>query len=189
MKLVLTGTHDEALLALVIKHGEEVAKRHRTYVGRTAIQKVMYYLKTQGVPMSYKFDIYHYGPYCQDIVNDIDWLLADKVIVDNSNNPDKYSNYAPADAMDELLSLNEKELAGDEELIRKLVEAFMPLDPNMLEVIATLDYLHRAEIAKGTNGDLKQIVVNRFFDYKKDKYSRNLVEEMYDLVTKIIGAS
>jgi uncharacterized protein YwgA len=185
MEPILTGTRDEALIAMVIKDAAELAKTSSNYVGRTFVQKVMYYLKTRGVGMSYKFDIYHYGPYCQEIVVDIEWLSADKVISDSSNNKQKYSNYAPGPAMDELIELNRSSLAANEAVIRETVEALLPLSPDTLELLATLDYVYRAELAKGTKTNLKEATVDQFIEYKKDKYDRATVEEIFDLIVRM----
>lgn len=189
MALQLTGDRDQALLALVVKEARQVAAAEHCYVGRTAMQKMMYFLKRRGVSMSYRFDIHHYGPYCEDIVTDIDWLLADGVIKDMSSKQDKYSNYAPDSAIEEILNLHRESLAKDDALIRDTVAALITLKPNMLEVIATLDYLLRSEKATGRTTGLKAAVVEKFMQVKKDRYEKQLVESMYDTVARIVTAT
>ena len=94
MSLCLTGTQDHSLLAMVVQEARRAAETWGGFVGRTAVQKMMYFLKATGVPMTYRFDIYHYGPFCEEILRDVEWLIADGVITDLSDKPEKYSNYA-----------------------------------------------------------------------------------------------
>ena len=84
--------------------------RTACYLGRTAIQKILYFLQISGVPMRYRFDIYHYGPYCDRLSRDVEWLMADGVLKDASSNTRKYSNYRPDAAAEELLQI---ERGGD----------------------------------------------------------------------------
>jgi uncharacterized protein YwgA len=47
-----------------------VGERH--YLGRTAIQKLVYFSKTLGVPIPCSFEIYTYGPYSDSITFAVD---------------------------------------------------------------------------------------------------------------------
>ena len=69
---------DQAILAEVVKRCEALGHNP----GRTALQKIAYFLKRQGIPMSYGFELYHYGPFCQEILWDAEMLTSLGVIVD-----------------------------------------------------------------------------------------------------------
>lgn len=182
MSLMFTQTQDQAILAFAIKLAAEVATEKRRYVGRTAIQKIMYFLRVRGVPINYNFDIYHYGPFSEQILWDIDWLLADSVIQDKSKNTDKFSNYAPGNNLTELISLHKEKMQEVESTVQSVVKALIPLSPNDLELIATLDYVYRQEMAKGQTGNLKEQVVSRFREIKKDKFTPELVSRTFDMM-------
>ena len=79
MDLLLTGSRDQALVAMVVEEARQAADVSGGFVGRTALQKVLYFLRCRGVPMGYSFDIYHYGPFCDDVLRDAEWLQADQV--------------------------------------------------------------------------------------------------------------
>ena len=82
MPLLFSGTWEHALLAVTAR---EAAKSGEAgYLGRTALQKIVYFLQIAGVPMRYAFDIYHYGPYCDRVSRDVELLLADGVLKDAS---------------------------------------------------------------------------------------------------------
>src|SRR4051812_6896627 len=120
MALVLTGTWEQALLVVAA----EAAAPESTsgYLGRTALQKILYFLQISGVPMRYRFELYHYGPYCDRISRDVELLLADGALKDASSNPEKYSNYRPGVAAGELLQLHQTRLAQHQATITSLVK-------------------------------------------------------------------
>lgn len=178
-ELLLTGTWEHALLAAVVQEARRAADQKGGFVGRTALQKLMYFLKRSGVPMSYRFDIYHYGPFCHEILRDAEWLQADKVIVDRTPEAEKYSNYAPGAALDELISAHEEEINRHRKVIRTVVGALVPMRPERLELIATLDYLYRSYAATGKSGPWKDTVVARFLEIKGSRFSSQDVMAAY----------
>src|SRR5215469_3744796 len=139
MSLELTGTWEHAVLTATAR----AAAGHggKGYLGRTALQKIAYFLQLSGVPLRYRFDIYHYGPYCDRISRDVELLVADGILKDNSSSPEKYSNYRPASEMEELLQAHAALLGVHQEKINMVVQTLLPLEPEHLELLATLDYL------------------------------------------------
>ncbi len=182
MSLLLTGTREHALLAMIVQEAASAAQEEGGYLGRTAMQKLPYFLQILDVPMRYRFDLHHYGTYCEAISIDIDWLVADQVVEDWSNNPEKYSNYRPGPALEELLSRHKAELEPHRETIRSVVRALLPFRPERLELIATLHYLYREQKASRGKGPWKSRVLKRFCDVKKDKFPQADVSAAYDLL-------
>lgn len=182
MSLQLTGTWEHAVLTAIA----QVAAGHtdKGYLGRTALQKIVYFLQLSGIPMRYRFDIYHYGPFCARISRDVEWLVADGVLRDASFSPEKYSNYRPGDAAEELLRSHVDALQNHQETINKVVQTLLPLDPAHLELLATLDYLYRQIKAGGGSGPWKERVINRFMEVKKDKFQRDNVSAAYDAMVQ-----
>lgn len=179
MTLLLTGTREHALLAMLIQEASNVKPEAGGYLGRTALQKMMYFLQVRGVPMHYRFDIHHYGPFCDRISRDIEWLLADGVVADRSNRPQQYSNYQPGPAIGELRALH-PDLEGHRQAMRSVARTFLPLSPERLELLATLHYLYREQRACGGPGPWKRRVVERFREVKGDKFSAEEASSTYD---------
>src|SRR5205085_3370735 len=150
MSLQLASTWEHAILAATVRAA--ASAQNSGYLGRTGLQKILYFLQISGVPMRYKFDIYHYGPYCDRISRDVEWLVADEVLSDASTNPDKYSNYRPANSMQELLRQHSEGLGKYEKLIDDVVKSLLPIQPDHLEMLATIDYLFRQLKAGGGAG-------------------------------------
>ena len=63
------------------------------FLGRTAIQKLVYFGRSTGVPVPCSFEIYNYGPYSDQVTFTVDGLLADEILTDTSANSSRYSNY------------------------------------------------------------------------------------------------
>jgi uncharacterized protein len=182
MPLQLTGTWEHALLAATAQSAAESGDGG--YLGRTALQKILYFLQISGVPMRYRFDIYHYGPYCDRIARDVELLLADDVLKDSSQSPEKYSNYRPSTGTEELIRSHASHLEPHKATITKVVQTLLPLQPEHLELLATLDYLFRQLRAGGGRGPWKDRVIARFMEVKKDKFPAQEVTAAYDSMVR-----
>lgn len=176
MGLMLTGTFDQALLATVIA---EASKAGRQSVGRTTIQKLMYFLQVSGVPMKYRFDIHHYGPYCDEVTRDTEWLCADEVIEDSSSNPN-YSNYIPGPQFKAIITSHRRALAAVLPRIRKVVVSLSSLALKELELTATIHYLYRQIRAVKARGPWQRTVVDNFMTVKGDRFKREEVLKAYE---------
>ena len=177
-KLFFTGTQEHALMALVIREAEASPKVK--YFGRTALQKVVYFLKSLGVPAAYQFEIHHYGPFCDQIGADVDLMIADGIVIDRAASP-KYWNYSiENDApLDELFSRHSKFVAKYSPLIKRVVEIFGSLDPRDLELYATLHYAYRYETARYETAS-RDAVLARFRAYKGSKFTDAELNSAFD---------
>lgn len=180
MSLFLSGTWEHALLAKVVKEATDVAQRDGGYLGRTAIQKIVYFLQVLDVPMRYRFEVFHYGPFCNTILGDTEWLMADEVIADSSPNPDKYSKFTPGPACEELIAKHAAMLERYEGTVKSTVKALLPLQPDHLELIATLDYAFREMKATLGKEPPKQKVLARFREFKGAKFNDKEIADTYD---------
>lgn len=180
MSLFLTGTWEHALLAVVVKEAAAVAQEDGGYLGRTAIQKIVYFLQVLDVPMRYRFDLYHYGPFCASILGDLEWLMADEVITDRSPDPGKYSKYAAGPACEELIAKHAGKLKDYDDAVKNTVKALLPLKPEHLELIATLDYAFREVKATVGKKPPKKKVIERFRQFKGEKFSEKEITETYE---------
>src|ERR1035438_6863418 len=62
------------------------------YLGRTALQKLVYFCKAVGVPIPCSYEIYNFGPYSEEVTRSATALLADEALQDLSNTG-TYSSY------------------------------------------------------------------------------------------------
>lgn len=186
MKLFLEHRWEHALIAETVA---QAAKKGNGYLGRTAMQKLLYFMQVLGVPMHYRFEIYHYGPFCSGILQDVDWLVTDEVIEDTSSE-ERYSNYKPGPSFDDLRGRFSDKLDSHVENISEVVDALADLDPNILELIATLHFCFRWVKAQGGAGPWKEKTVSKFKQVKKDKFQDSEIDRWYDRLvdTELITA-
>lgn len=175
-------SEDQAVLAEVIRRCE--AEGHK--IGRTALQKIPYFLKSRGVPLDYSFDLYHYGPFCQDILYEARLLESLDVIVDSRDGYNGGSRYGAGDAMEEQLAEHSDFLLEHSQVIDEVVKLLAPLDASTLEVVATIDYLYRYVAASGKTAPCKPEVMDRFMDAKPQyKSKKQMVSDLYDRMAAI----
>jgi len=189
MVSILINTQDQALLTMIVDESQKVTSDGKKgYLGRTALQKILYFLKVLGVPMSYRFEMHHHGPFCVDILNDADILRMMNIIEDRSEPKKKYSDYHIGSGALELLNEHEEFLDHHRHKASRVIRAMLPLKPDNLELLATLDYAYRWVKATGvTSTDLKKKTINRFFEIKKNKkgkFPEEEVEKAYDSLVK-----
>ncbi len=179
MQLTLTYRWEHALIAATVEAASK--KCPNCYLGRTAIQKLLYFMNVLGVPMRYTFDIHHYGPFCPNVMHDVDWLVADDVIADRSSE-ERYSNYKPSQGWPELSEQYSEKLDEYSEKIQDVCNALSDLSPDALELIATLDFSYRWVRARGGKGPWKTAAIQKFKSIKKNKFGDDDIDAWYGVL-------
>ncbi|MCA9111816.1 MAG: hypothetical protein KDA52_17820 [Planctomycetaceae bacterium] len=182
MNLLLEHRWEHALVAAVIEAASK--SNGGSYLGRTAMQKLMYFLQVLNVPMRFKFRIHHYGPFSDELADTLDWLQADDVIEDRSRET-RYSNYAPGENWHEIKSRFQSDLGQYQEMIDAVAKAMGGMDPDQLELIATLDFCYRWVHARGGNGPWKELTIQKFKQIKGDKFTDSKISDSYDRLARV----
>lgn len=177
MSLLFTHSWEHALVASLIHSAK--SECGDCSLGRTAIQKLVYFLHVLDVPMNYRFRIHHFGPYCDELASTMDWLLADSIVADHSDAP-KSSDYAPSENYSALVTKYETELAKHAPTVNEVVKAMASLAPNELEVAATLDFSFRWVKARGGEGPWRDATIQKFKEIKKERFTDSKIDEWYD---------
>lgn len=121
----------------------------RGKLGRTILQKLIYFVKSKGVPLSFDYELYHYGPFCQELSERVDWLQVDNVIDDKGSGNE--SNYVPGSRADEV---TENHLdVQNEILIDQVVNSFLQKTPRDMELLATVHFVKKSG---GLNKDISR---------------------------------
>ncbi len=175
MSLMFCNGPDEALVALVVKQFQEQISG---FLGRTAIQKLCYFSRELRVPFSYRFSIYHYGPYSDDLASALDYMVADHVLVDTSPDRQRYSNFRLGPNASELLTRYRDAVKEWEETIVAVATAFGDLRPETLELMATVHFAHQRLKASGRT-PTKENVVDEFRGEKGDKFNIEEIQRAY----------
>lgn len=168
MCLLLEHRWEHALVGAVVEAAKSACPT--CYLGRTAIQKLVYFLNVLNIPMQFKFRIHHFGPFCDELAGALDWLQADDIIIDKSQNA-KYSDFSTGGNWGDIKGRFQSELDQYQDTIKSVASALGPMDPNTLELIATLDFSYRWVRARGGDGPWRERTFQKFKEIKGEKFS------------------
>ena len=152
---------------------------HSGYLGRTALQKLVYFAKTIGVPVPCSFEIYNYGPYSEEITKSVNRLLADDVIEDCSSNASKYSSYVPGPNAGDFPPTIAAYVGQFTAQIDVVVGALGQSSPTTLELVATLHFVNAR--LKGIQGRKpgRDAVEADFRRIKGSKFTPSEIDRWY----------
>jgi hypothetical protein len=168
----------DALLAYLIKSYTETSSRT---LGRTILQKLCYFAKASGVPLPFRFEIYHYGPFSQEIFYRTEDLLLDGVIEDRSTGPGQ-SNIVPGPNIDSFLNRFGEAISQHGTSLQRVATMFSRLDPSQMELVSTIHYIHSSYSQWFKKMASKESVIGSVFELKGHKFTRRAVERAYDIL-------
>lgn len=168
----------DALVASLIKNYKNVSSR---ILGRIILQKLCYFAKASGAPLPFRFEIYHYGPFSQEIFDVAERLLLDGVIEDRSSDPAQ-SNYIPGPNFERYLNQFGDAIDQHETKLKRIAEMFSLLDPSQMELVSTIHYLHSSHREWFKETPSKQRVVASVLEVKGNKFGKDAVEKAYDIL-------
>lgn len=188
-ELMFSNNLESAILVHIVKKYKELVKKHgeeasKTPLGRTKMQKICYFLKFVGTPLPYSFKLYNYGPFCQELLSDMEFLQIDGLINDSDEREESSDYHVTKDA--ELLLKTYK--AGLDPLTSKvddIVELVSKLDANGMELFSTTHYTFWAYKNFNKKNPSKKEVVSKVYDIKKRKFLKPRIEDAFDQIKKV----
>lgn len=148
--------------------------------GKTAVMKFMFFLQhCFGLKLGYKFGIYTYGPFSQDVMADIDFAQYNgfiKVIYERQHN--RY-RLEPTEKSSEVLSL--QNIQNLKPKIDAMLAHFGRKSVKDLELFSTIAYVHISSTQNQQNlGDLPSTVHSM-----KPHFSVDTIINAYDELQKM----
>jgi uncharacterized protein YwgA len=174
------------MAAVVRSYEQQVGGRH--FLGRTAVQKLVYFAKALGVPIPCSFEIYTYGPYSDTVTFSVDSMLADDVLKDLSNDPQTYSNYRLGENSDEILNSYQSLIEPYRPVIDGVIRSLGSFKPQELELVATLHFVHHRLKQIWRRDPSKGEVLEEFRRVKRGKFGDSEIDAFYNAlrVAKLI---
>lgn len=128
-------------------------------IGKTVLQDMMYILKDIfKVPCQYRYSLYSYGPYSDDLTNDLDYVdFLKGVTVSWENSKGEY-HISPGVKCDHIRQKAQNFLDDYETETSKAVDEFGNKTANELEMIATIVYIDRYSKNNEETLSLDQII-------------------------------
>ncbi len=181
MSLLFSNDLRSAYVAEVVKSFNSL--KPSGYLGRTALQKLVYFCKAVGVPIPCSFEIYNFGPYSEEVTRSATALLADEALQDLSNTG-AYSSYAVGTNANEFSKEFLDDVARYRPLIDLIVQALGPSKPGTLELVATLHFVNaRQKGILGSRPD-EESVKGEFRSIKGNKFSEQDIDSWYHWLEK-----
>jgi uncharacterized protein len=178
MDLLFSNNLLSAFLAEIVQTFQRC--HPKSFLGRTAVQKLAYFCQATGVPIPCTFEIYNYGPYSDEVSFAMDSLVADEVVADLSTLSSRYSKYAPGSWAVRYSPEIERELSKARPQIERVVSALGGFRPEQMEVIATLHFIHHKKMSMSRKIPTKADVIREFLTIKRDKFVKQEIENWYD---------
>ena len=141
-------------------------------LGKTQFQKLVYFLQETGIPLGFKYEIYHYGPYSFDLSNVMD-TLDTLGVIDVSTDPAGYGFHISTGRFSEKYQPQPKDIKKIEELLNVLGA----LTPANLEVKATLHFVNKV-LQKRNQNDRESVIEK--VQALKPRFDRRFIANCYD---------
>lgn len=131
-------------VGLIAKLTEELQNR-TTQFGKTAVVKLLFILQeVYRVPLGYRFSLYTYGPYCSDVLADLDYSEAMEAvnICNIVSGPGGYS-IEPSKKTKEYIVKAEAFLQEHKNSIEEVLELFGKMTAKDLGLRSTIIYIYK----------------------------------------------
>ncbi len=141
----------------------EITKEYPN-VGKTALMKFLFLLQeVYGVPLGYDFEIYTYGPYSSEVMEEIDWARHQNIIsmeaVCYSTGYNGY-NFRISDRTDKVIEEEKEFILSYENAIGEMLSLFGGKSAKELELLTTIIYLYQIYEDNGWECNMKEISEN-----------------------------
>jgi len=172
--------------AIIVKLISEWCEKTASHPGRTLIQKLCYFAEAVGVPLGYKFVVYQYGPYSQDLYDHIDDMIVYGFLCDEHSENDKKSktsSYSTTALAKELLTSRKDLVSMYDEKLHSLVESLKSMQLHELELFSTIHYYYTANRGyyHAMNDDgLKRLTIDKVAKAKRDRFEQSEIDEAYN---------
>lgn len=157
-------TFEEAVVSYVVRQWGET---NTGALGRTVLQKLLYFAKAKGVPLALDYDIYYYGPFCSDLYDIVDWLRADGVIVDSGQA--NISSFSPGPNMYSVLSEHELQINRVGSTLDTIISWTRGKTARDMELYATTSFVRNSS----RNRDDDNRTIDEVRSIKGSKFSKN----------------
>lgn len=137
------------------------------------IQKIVYFLREVGLPLTYKFEPYTYGPYSFELKSE----LSNMTVHDKIKNVDDNTYELDSESMTPISDSLTAQINSQIQKYKKALGDSLSFDS--MEIAGTVIYCYRALQNFGSDPS-KENVVQEFINWKGAKYSNAEVERNYD---------
>jgi|SRR5690554_5190105 len=151
--------------ALLVKISE-IMSRKGFVLSKMSLQQLVYIFQDfYSVVLNYTFELFTYGPYSVELIDDLDHLFSeDMLMVEYCQGPEHFgSKILPGDRYKEAYIPCEDFLSLNDNRIRKLIELLGKYNAHQLELRGALIYLGRNKLASDSSLVEKIQIIKPYF--------------------------
>jgi uncharacterized protein YwgA len=145
----------------------------QTRLGKTQMQKLVYFLQDHRVPLEYEYEIYRYGPYSFDLSHDLG-SLDSLSILNVENDPGGFGFHISIGKFAEKFKLESKY----QKKVEKVINDFGLNTPAQLEVKATIHFVHSVVKEAVSSAKMKSEVITKVRALKP-RFSQDFIKSCY----------
>jgi uncharacterized protein YwgA len=142
-------------------------------LGKTQVQKLVYFAQHCGVPLQYQYEIYHYGPYSFELSHELS-SLDSLGVLNIQSDPSRYGFDISVGKFAERFKLEPKY----QKKIDKVVSAFGSNTPAQLEVKATIHFVLSIVKKKTSPSKTRPDVVQKVHALKP-RFTQDFIRRCY----------
>jgi uncharacterized protein len=142
-------------------------------LGKTQVQKLVYFAQDAGLPLQYKYEIYHYGPYSFQLSRDLSSLDALGVLNIESD-PHGFGFDISIGKFAEKFKLSAKY----QKKVEKVVNQFGFNNAAQLEVKATIHFVYSVIKKKVPPGKIRSEVIQKV-GALKPRFTKDFIKNCY----------
>lgn len=150
-------------------------------IRKTQVQKFIYFLQeVVGVKLGYRYEMYHYGPFCFELSDDLDAMGAMGILDIEEASSGYGFNISEGAYAKEPDEEDAKVLRQYEKALDGIVETFGKLRAEQLEIISTVHFVDSILKRKSKRHDKKTVIeqVKRL----KPKFTPDDIGKVYDIL-------
>lgn len=172
-------------LSIVAELVRRAAKENKD-LGKTQLQKMVYFLQEIGIQMNYHFEMYHYGPYCFELADDLG-RLGTLGILKITPDEEGYGYHILAGEHLEKGLSGETDLSQYSEQLNWVTEKLSSVSAATIELLATIQFVRNAMQKRGGSASKEEIVDK--VKQLKPKFKKSQIGEKYDFLDSFIQQS
>ncbi|HWG39734.1 MAG TPA: hypothetical protein VN658_04235 [Candidatus Acidoferrales bacterium] len=142
-------------------------------LGKTQVQKLVYFAQDAGVPLEYKYEIYHYGPYSFDLSRDLS-SLDGLGVLNIESDPNGFGFDISVGKFAEKFKLDAKY----QKKIEKVISQFGLNSSAELEVKATIHFVYSVVKKKVPPTKIRSEVIQKV-GALKPRFTKDFIKNCY----------
>ncbi len=168
-------TSDAIRCALLQKLVERAHERGYD-IGRTKLQKLVFFLQDLAPVPKYRYELRHYGPYSYELSSDVE-KLASLGFIETQHDSSGYGYHIYPGHRS---ILDSAALAGFEQFVNEVVNNFAPLETRQLEIMSAIRFVDEILVSKGRRPEQTEVL--DLVSKLKPQYTREYVDRCADLL-------